>query len=79
MLLMNNPSTGDPGLNPVVLVLFIICATLIVACLVWAFLLNRKNSKTNQTINTVTEEDELIETTIVEEIEDLNPDNKEEI
>lgn len=71
MFLMHNPSTGDAGMNPVVLVLFIICATLIVGCIVWAFFLNRKNSKMNQTVITINEDDEQIETTIVEEIEDL--------
>lgn len=72
MHLMYNPPTGDPGMNPVILVLFIICAILIVGCVVWAFFLNRKNSKMNQTVITVKEDDEQIETTIVEEIDDLD-------
>ena len=79
MLLMLNPPTGDRGISPAILILLIVCATLIVGCLVWAFFLNRKNSNGKQTVITVTEDDDQVETTIVEEIEDLNDTDEEDI
>lgn len=76
MLLMLNPPTGDPGMHPAILILFIVCAILIVGCLVWAFFLNRKNSDIKQTVITVTEDDDQVEPTIVEDLdnEDENED-----
>ena len=73
MLMISNPLTGDAGINPIVLVLFIVCAVIIVGCLVWAFFLNRKNSNVETTVITITD-DEAIENepNIVEEIE--NPE-----
>lgn len=77
MLMISNPLTGDAGINPIVLVLFIVCAVIIVGCLVWAFFLNRKNSNVNTTVITITD-DEVFENepNIVEEIE--NPEQPEE-
>ncbi|MBE6760741.1 MAG: hypothetical protein E7551_00465 [Ruminococcaceae bacterium] len=73
MFMISNPPTGDAGLNPIVLVLFIVCAIIIVGCLVWAFFLNRKNSNVETTVITVTDEDLTeIEPNIVEEID--NPE-----
>ena len=73
MLTISNPPTGDAGINPIVLVLFIVCAVIIVGCLIWAFFLNRKNSNIETTVITITDE-ELSETepNTVEEIE--NPE-----
>ena len=77
MLMISNPMTGDTGINPIVLVLFVVCAIIIVGCLVWAFLLNRKNSNVETTVITVTD-DEINENepNVVEEIK--NPDTPEE-
>lgn len=78
MLLMHNPTTGDPGINPLVFILIIVCAILIIGCLVWAFFLNRKNSTVKQTVITVTEEDDQLEPTIVEEIDDSYDESEDE-
>lgn len=77
MLMISNPVTGDAGINPIVLVLFIVCAIIIVGCLVWAFFLNRKNSNVETTVITVTD-DEIAENepNVVEEIK--NPETPEE-
>ena len=73
MLMISNPSTGDAGINPIVLVLFIICAVMIVGCLIWAFFLNRKNSNVETTVITITDDETTEnEPNIVEEIE--NPE-----
>lgn len=53
MFLQYNPVTGDAGINPVVLILFILCAVIIVCCLLWAFVINRKNSKVKTTVITL--------------------------
>ena len=71
MLMISNPITGDAGINPIVLILFIICAIIIVGCLVWAFFLNRKNSNIETTVITITDDETTEnEPNIVEEIED---------
>lgn len=73
MFIISNPPTGDPGINPIVLVLIIVCVIIIVSCLVWAFLLNRKNSNIETTVITITDEETTEnEINIVEEIE--NPE-----
>lgn len=73
MLMISNPITGDAGINPIVLILFIICAIIIVGCLVWAFFLNRKNSNIETTVITITDDETTEnEPNIVEEIE--NPE-----
>ena len=73
MFTISNPPTGDAGLNPIVLVLFIICSVIIVGCLVWAFLLNRKNSGVETIVITITDEEaEETSQTIVEEIDPID-------
>ena len=57
MLMISNPPTGDVGINPIVLVLFIVCSVIIVGCLIWAFLLNRKNSNVQTTVITITDDE----------------------
>lgn len=70
MLMISNPPTGDAGINPIVLVLFIVCAVIIVGCLIWAFFLNRKNSNIQTTVITITDDElEENEPNTVEEIE----------
>ena len=70
MFMISNPPTGDAGINPIVLVLFIVCAIIIIGCLVWAFFLNRKNSNIETTVITITD-DETTENglNVLEEIE----------
>ena len=71
------PLTGDAGINPIVLILFIVCAVIIVGCLIWAFFLNRKNSNVQTTVITVTDnENDENEPNIVEEIN--SPESSEE-
>jgi hypothetical protein len=73
MNIISNPPTGDAGLNPIVLVLFIVCSVIIIGCLVWAFLLNRKNSGVETTVITITDEEaEENSQTIVEEIDPID-------
>jgi len=73
MLMISNPLTGDTGINPIVLVLFIVCAIIIVGCLIWAFFLNRKNSNVQTTVITVTDnENDEAEPNIVEEIDNTD-------
>ena len=77
MLMISNPLTGDAGSNPIVLILFIVCAVIIVGCLIWAFFLNRKNSNVQTTVITVTDnENDENEPNIVEEIN--SPESSEE-
>lgn len=77
MLMISNPLTGDAGINPIVLILFIVCAIIIVGCLIWAFFLNRKNSNVQTTVITVTDnENDENEPNIVEEIN--SPESSEE-
>ncbi len=77
MLMISNPLTGDAGINPIVLILFIVCAVIIVGCLIWAFFLNRKNSNVQTTVITVTDnENDENEPNIVEEIN--SPESSEE-
>ena len=73
MLMISNPTTGDAGINPVILILFIVCAVIIVGCIVWAFFLNRKNSGVETTVITITDEEaEENSQTIVEEIDPID-------
>ena len=73
MNIISNPPTGDAGLNPIVLVLFIVCSVIIIGCLVWAFFLNRKNSGVETTVITITDEEaEENSQTIVEEIDPID-------
>lgn len=75
--MISNPLTGDAGINPIVLILFIVCAVIIVGCLIWAFFLNRKNSNVQTTVITVTDnENDENEPNIVEEIN--SPESSEE-
>lgn len=77
MLMISNPLTGDAGINPIVIILFIVCAVIIVGCLIWAFFLNRKNSNVQTTVITVTDnENDEYEPNIVEEI--IDPADSEE-
>ena len=70
MFTISNPPTGDAGINPIVLVLFIVCSVIIVGCLIWAFFLNRKNSNIQTTVITITDDElEENEPNTVEEIE----------
>ena len=71
MLNAFNPMTGDAGISPIVLVLAVICAIIVVGCIVWTIVLNAKNSKISTTVVTVTEDEEP-DTTIVEDIEEDN-------
>lgn len=61
------PPTGDEGLNPIVLVLLIVCSVILIGCIIWTVVLNHKNSRAKTSINTITEED-MVETTVVEDI-----------
>ena len=73
MNIISNPPTGDAGLNPIVLVLFIVCSVIIIGCLVWAFFLNSKNSGVETTVITITDEEaEENSQTIVEEIDPID-------
>ena len=73
MNIISNPPTGDAGLYPIVLVLFIVCSVIIIGCLVWAFFLNRKNSGVETTVITITDEEaEENSQTIVEEIDPID-------
>ena len=73
MNIISNPPTGDAGLNPIVLVLLIVCSIIIIGCLVWAFLLNRKNSGVETTVITITDEEAAENSqTIVEEIDPID-------
>lgn len=64
-----NPLTGDAGLSPMILVLIIICAAVIIGCIVWTLLLNRKNSKIETTVITVNADEEIEpEQTVVENL-----------
>lgn len=75
--MISNPLTGDAGINPIVLILFIVCAVIIVGCLIWAFFLNRKNSNVQTTVITVTDnENDENEPNIVEKIN--SPESPEE-
>lgn len=77
MLMISNPLTGDAGINPIVLVLFIVCSVIIIGCLVWAFFLNKKNANVKTTVITITDDEaEENELNILEEIE--NPENLSE-
>ena len=77
MLMISNPLTGDTGINPIVLVLFILCAVIIVGCIIWAFFLNRKNSNVETTVITITDDEASEnEINVVEEID--NPETREE-
>lgn len=69
LTLSASPLTGDAGLSPIILVLIIICALIIIGCIVWTILLNRKNTKISSTVITVTDEDENEpEQTVLEDI-----------
>lgn len=69
MLSISNPATGDAGINPIVLVLLVVCAVIVIGCIIWAVVLGRKNSKIETTVITVTDDDEIeIEETVVEDI-----------
>lgn len=64
-----NPLTGDAGISPMILVLIIICAVIIVGCIIWTLLLNRKNSKIETTVITVNADDDSEpEQTVVENL-----------
>lgn len=77
MFMISNPSTGDAGINPIVLVLFIVCAVIIVGCLVWAFFLNRKNSNVETTVITITDDEATEnEPNTVEDLDDNNNTEK---
>lgn len=39
-----NPATGDAGLSPVIIVLGIICAVIVLGCLVWAFFIGKRHN-----------------------------------
>lgn len=69
MLLYTNPYTGDNGLSPIILVLLIVSIAIILGCIIWAFVLNRKNSKIQTTVITITDEEETtLEQNTVEDI-----------
>ena len=62
-----NPMTGDSGLSPMIIILIIICSIIIIGCIIWTILLNRKNPKIETTVITVNADDEIQpEQTIVE-------------
>lgn len=70
MFSMINPATGDVGLNPIVIVLFVVCLLIVIGCIIWAVVLNRKNSKVQTTVVTVSEDDEIeTELNTVEDIQ----------
>ena len=72
MLMISIPATGDAGINPIILVLFIVCAIIVIGCIIWAFFLNRKKSNISTTVITITDNDETEnEPNIVEDIENL--------
>lgn len=64
---LGNPATGDAGLSPIFLVLIIICAAIIIGCIIWALVLSKKNAKIETTVITVSDEPET-EQTVVEDI-----------
>ncbi len=76
MLLYTSPYTGDNGLSPIILVLLIVSLAIILGCIIWALVLNRKNSKIKTTVVTITDEEE----TALEQntVEDISDQNKEE-
>lgn len=61
------PLTGDSGISPIIIVIMIICAVVIIACYIWALVLNKKNSKIKTTVITVTDDLE----TDVNTVEDI--------
>ncbi len=64
-----NPITGDAGLSPMIIILIIVCSVIIIGCIIWTILLNRKNSKIETTIITVNADEEIQpEQTIVESL-----------
>ena len=68
-MLTSNPLTGDAGLSPIIIVLIVVCAAIVIGCIVWTILLNRKNTKTETTVITITDEDETApEPTLLEDI-----------
>ena len=75
MLAMVNPATGDVGINPIVIVLFIICLLIVIGCIIWAVVLNRKNSKIQTTVVTVSDDDEI--ETELNTVEDIESDTDE--
>lgn len=77
MFLKVNPATGDVGLNPIVIVLFVVCLLIVIGCIIWAVVLNRKNSKVQTTVVTVSDDDEIeTELNTVEDIQ-INFDDAE--
>ncbi len=64
------PNTGDKGINPLILFLLLLCAAIVVGCIVWTIVLNKKNP--SNTINVISVEDEAEpeQTTVVEDIEE---------
>jgi len=76
-MLTSNPMTGDAGLSPIIIVLIVVCSVIVIGCLVWTILLNRKNNKIVTTVVTVTDED-VYETdqTLLEDIDSV-PNNDE--
>ena len=70
MFSMITPATGDVGLNPIVIVLFVVCLLIVVGCIIWAVVLNRKNSNVQTTVVTISEDDEIeTELNTVEDIQ----------
>ncbi len=69
-----NPPTGDTGINPIIIILLIVCSVMLIGCIIWTIVLNHKNSKAKSTVVTVTEDD-MVETTIVEDISSENDEN----
>lgn len=69
MNIISIPPTGDAGINPIVIVLFLVCAVIVISCMFWAFFLNRKKSNVKTTVITITDEEATEnEPTIIEEI-----------
>lgn len=69
LTLSATPITGDAGLSPIILVLIIICSLIIIGCIVWTILLNRKNANISTTVITISDDEETEpEQTLLEDI-----------
>ncbi len=72
MLPLSLSTANSNGLSPLVLFLMTVCAVIVIGCLVWVVLLNKKNSHIETTIITVdAEEDELPDETTLEDIDEF--------
>ncbi len=76
-MLTSNPMTGDVGLSPIIIVLIVVCSVIVIGCLIWTILLNRKNNKIVTTVVTVTDEDvDETDQTLLEDIDTIPKDDE---